>query len=87
MVKVLQTLIPYYMRRQSFVLQTVFRFCDASGKRNNGFYKTLPKMLEDAGLLYDENGDQRTAYNLRHYYAEERFRGMGYNFINLRHVG
>ncbi|ALI54577.1 tyrosine-type recombinase/integrase [Celeribacter marinus] len=54
-------------------------FCDASGKQNNGFYKTLPKMLEEAGLLYDENGDRRTAYSLRHYYAEERFRDMGYN--------
>ena len=54
-------------------------FCDASGKQNKGFYKTLPKMLEEAGLLYDENGDRRTAYSLRHYYAEERFRDMGYN--------
>ncbi|WP_170831452.1 tyrosine-type recombinase/integrase [Jannaschia faecimaris] len=54
-------------------------FCDRNGKRNNGFYKTLPKMLEEAGLLYDENGDRRTAYSLRHYYAEERFRDMGYN--------
>ena len=36
-------------------------------------------MLEEAGLLYDEHGDRRTAYSLRHYYAEERFRDMGYN--------
>ena len=54
-------------------------FCHANGKKNEGFYKTLPKMLDEAGLLYDEHGARRTAYSLRHYYAEERFRDMGYN--------
>ena len=54
-------------------------FCHKNGKKNEGFYKTLPKMLEEAGVLYDENGDRRTAYSFRHYYAEERFRDMGYS--------
>ena len=54
-------------------------FCHKNGKKNEGFYKTLPKMLEEAGLLYDENGDRRTAYSLRHYYAEQRFVELGYN--------
>jgi hypothetical protein len=54
-------------------------FCHKNGKKNEGFYKTLPKMLEEAGLLYDENGDRRTAYSFRHYYAEQRFTELGYN--------
>lgn len=54
-------------------------FCNADGKKNAGFYKTLPKMLEEIGLLYDENGARRTAYSLRHYYAEQRFIELGYN--------
>lgn len=54
-------------------------FCHKNGKKNEGFYKTLPKMFEEAGLLYDENGDRRTAYSLRHYYAEQRFTELGYN--------
>jgi len=54
-------------------------FCHANGKKNEGFYKTLPKMLKEAGLLVDENGDRRTAYSFRHYYAEQRFIELGYN--------
>jgi integrase len=54
-------------------------FCSKDGKKNEGFYKTLPKMLEEAGLLCDEYGQRRTAYSFRHYYAEERFRDLGYS--------
>lgn len=54
-------------------------FCYANGKKNEGFYKTLPKMLKEIGLLYDEHGQRRTAYSLRHYYAEQRFVEHGYN--------
>lgn len=54
-------------------------FCHKNGKKNEGFYKTLPKMLEDAGLLYDDDGQRRTAYSFRHYYAEQRFIELGYN--------
>lgn len=54
-------------------------FCNKNGKKNEGFYKTLPKMLEEISLLYDENGDRRTAYSFRHYYAEQRFTELGYN--------
>lgn len=53
-------------------------FCNMDGKKNEGFYKTLPKMLEEAGLLLDENGQRRSAYSFRHYYAEQRFRELGY---------
>ena len=54
-------------------------FCAADGKKNEGFYKTLPKMLDEAGLLLDTDGQRRTAYSLRHYYAEQRFVEHGYN--------
>lgn len=54
-------------------------FCSADGKKNEGFYKTLPKMLDEIGLLHDERGQRRTAYSLRHYYAEQRFMELGYN--------
>ena len=54
-------------------------FCRADGKKNEGFYKTLPKMLKETGLLYAEDGQRRTAYSLRHYYAEQRFIELGYN--------
>lgn len=54
-------------------------FCSADGKKNEGFYKTLPKMLDEIGLLHDERGQRRTAYSLRHYYAEQRFIELGYN--------
>lgn len=53
-------------------------FCSQDGKKNEGFYKTLPKMLEEAGLLLDEDGQRRTAYSFRHYYAEQRFLELGY---------
>lgn len=54
-------------------------FCYANGKKNDGFYKTLPKMLKEIGLLYDEHGQRRSAYSFRHYYAEQRFVEHGYN--------
>ncbi len=47
-------------------------FCDAEGKRNEGFFKTIPKLFEEAGVLLDKDGERRTAYSLRHYYAEQR---------------
>ena len=52
-------------------------FCQQDGKKNTGFYKTLPKLLAEIGLLSDANGDRRSAYSLRHYYAEDRLRAMG----------
>lgn len=52
-------------------------FCHKDGKINSGFYKTLPKMLDEVGLLFDAHGDRRSAYSLRHYYAEDRLRAMG----------
>lgn len=52
-------------------------FCQQDGKKNTGFYKTLPKLLGEVGLLVDENGDRRSAYSLRHYYAEDRLRAIG----------
>lgn len=58
-------------------------FCHANGKKNEGFYKTLPKMLEEAGLLLDEHGQRRTAYSFRHYYAEQRFRELGYHLSTV----
>lgn len=54
-------------------------FCDKDGKRLKGFYKTFDKMLEDIGLLYDRDGDKRTMYSFRHYYAESRLREIGIN--------
>ena len=56
-------------------------FCDQKGKRVTGFYKTLPNMLEEAGLLIDKNGDRRCAYSFRHVYAQGRFAAIGFNPI------
>lgn len=53
-------------------------FCNKDGTRNDGFYKTLPKLFNEAGVLLDEHGNRRTAYSLRHYYAEERLRDLGF---------
>ncbi len=47
-------------------------FCDKDGKYNKGFFKTLPKLFEEAGVLLDGDGKRRSAYSLRHYYAEQR---------------
>jgi integrase len=60
-------------------------FCNKDGKQTKGFYKTLPEMLKQSGLLYDSNGDRRAAYSLRHYYAESTLRKMRYteNAIDL----
>jgi hypothetical protein len=52
-------------------------FCAKDGKKLKGFYKTLDKMLDEIGLLYDENGDKRTMYSFRHLYAENRLRQLG----------
>lgn len=54
-------------------------FCDAEGKVNKGFYKSVPKLFKEAGVLLDNNGDRRSAYSLRHYYAEQRLIELGAN--------
>jgi hypothetical protein len=51
----------------------------AEGKANKGFYKSVPKLFREAGVLLDDNGDRRTAYSLRHYYAEQRLIELGLN--------
>lgn len=60
-------------------------FCNKDGKQAKGFYKTLPEMLTLAELLLDKNGDRRSAYSFRHYYAEHTLREMRYteNAIDL----
>jgi len=58
-------------------------FCHKNGKKNEGFYKTLPKMLEEAGLLYAEDGQRRTAYSFRHYYAERYVHLHGANLATF----
>jgi integrase len=54
-------------------------FCDADGKRNTGFNKTIPKLFADAGVKLNADGEKRTAYSLRHYYAEQRLIELGAN--------
>lgn len=54
-------------------------FCDAEGKRNKGFFKTVPKLFLEAGVLLDKDGERRTSYSLRHYYAEQRLIELGTN--------
>lgn len=56
-----------------------FVFCGSDGKKLSGFYKTLDHMLNDIGLLLDRNGDKRTLYSFRHFYAESMFRLIGLN--------
>ena len=60
-----------------------YLFCNRHGKPVSGFMKTLPSVLEDAGLLFDGLGRKRSAYSFRHYYAEDRFRELGYNAMAL----
>lgn len=62
-------------------------FCDAEGKRNEGFFKTIPKLFEEAGVLLDKTGDRRTAYSLRHYYAEQRLDELKINPRALDIIG
>lgn len=47
-------------------------FADKDGRRNDGFFKTITKLFAEAGVLFDKDGEKRTAYSLRHYYAERR---------------
>lgn len=54
-------------------------FCDADGKRNTGFFKTVPKLFGEAGVLLDAEGGRRSAYSLRHFYAEQRLIELGTN--------
>jgi integrase len=54
-------------------------FCDADGKVNKGFFKTVPKLFAEAGVLLDAEGERRSAYSLRHYYAEQRLIELGTN--------
>lgn len=45
-----------------------------------GFRRVVEQ--EDLGLRFDSNGDVRTAYSLRHFYAtEQRRRGLGYETL------
>lgn len=54
-------------------------FCDAEGKLNKGFYKTVPKLFAEAGVLYTAEGERRSPYSLRHFYAEQRMIELGVN--------
>jgi integrase len=54
-------------------------FCNQDGTQNKGFFKTLPKMLAEAGLLYNKDKAKRSAYSFRHYFAEERLAAMQTN--------
>lgn len=54
-------------------------FCDQDGKVNDGFYKTIPKLFAEAGVLLDVESERRSAYSLRHFYAEQRFIELGVN--------
>jgi integrase len=58
-------------------------FCNAHGKQITGFYKTFAALLDEAGLLYTEDGDRRSAYSLRHYYAEQMFEELGHTHAVL----
>lgn len=62
-------------------------FCDQKGKQATGFFKTLPIMLEEAGVLTDKHGDRRSAYSFRHVYAEDRFGAIGFNPIAFDLIG
>lgn len=62
-------------------------FCDQKGKQAKGFFKTLPTMLEEAGVLTDKRGDRRSAYSFRHVYAEGRFAAIGFNPIAYDLIG
>jgi len=66
---------------------TDWLFCDQKGKQCKGFFKTLPTMLEEAGVLTDKNGDRRSAYSFRHVYAEGRFYNIGFNPIAYDLIG
>lgn len=52
-------------------------FVNSDGTRNDGFVKTMTKLFDEAGVLRDMNGDKRTAYSLRHYFAEQKLEEMG----------
>ena len=62
-------------------------FCDRTGKQAKGFFKTLPTMLEEAGVLTDSDGNRRSAYSFRHVYAEGRFAAIGFNPIAYDLIG
>jgi hypothetical protein len=66
---------------------TDWLFCDQKGKQAMGFFKTLPMMLEEAGVLTDKLGDRRSAYSFRHVYAEGRFAAIGFNPIAFDLIG
>lgn len=58
-------------------------FCNKDGKQITGFYKTFAGLLDEAELLYTEDGDRRSAYSLRHYYAEQMFAELGHTHAVL----
>jgi hypothetical protein len=62
-------------------------FCDAQGKQNDSFNKTVPKLFEEAGVLLDAHGERRTAYSLRHFYAEQRLIELGTNVRAFAIIG
>jgi integrase len=62
-------------------------FCDAEGKRNTGFNKTVPKLFEEAGVKLNAEGEKRRAYSLRHYYAEQRLIELGTNARAFEIIG
>lgn len=52
-------------------------FCDEKGGQSKGYVHQIKAMLKDLNLYKDKNGDTRSAYSFRHYYAEQRLDKIG----------
>lgn len=52
-------------------------FCDEQGAKSKGYIHQIKSMLKDLNLYKDKNGENRTAYSFRHYYAEQRLDEIG----------
>lgn len=52
-------------------------FCDEKGGQSKGYVHQIKAMLKDLNLYKDKNGDTRSAYSFRHYYAEQRLDEIG----------
>lgn len=55
----------------------VFTRIDGGMLSTNGYILTIKALLRELNMYLDSNGDSRSAYSFRHYYAEQRLDEIG----------
>ena len=64
-----------------------FVLCSTEGKHINSFRKGFDNLLNYCDLTYDADGNKRSLYSLRHFYATQRLSEEVSPFLLARQMG